>query len=358
MKRLFIGVGALFIICGLFVLNKNVKNNRDESTVSLVEVEIKTVNETASCKGYLSAANSKYHKSGCPAEIVYIPVSEGEYVSKGDLLFVCRPLGTDELKAYLGDIISGEIQNSAEKLSDDLSEADILSAAAYYAEYGKIPPWFSGYYLPDSAAEKENNEGKQYVYAEFDGKISEIAVSEGDTVSGILGAVLVTDETSLIAEVGIPEQYISLVEIGQYANLSVSSYSGQQFSARVTDISDSARTSGSILGSEETVVDCTLSVDPVNGKLIPGLSVRADIFVNTWKNTAVVPYSALCSDENGEYVWLYENGAVSRVDIDPQYRYTKGVVVEGVFKGGEQLVKDPGEMLYNGMVVSVSTEER
>ena len=85
--------------------------------------------------------------------------------------------------------------------------------------------------------------------------------------------------------------------------------------------------------------------------------MRADIFINTWKNTAVIPYSAFCSDESGEYVWMYENGIVSRIDVTPLYRYSKGIVVGDCFKGGEQLVKEPIEILYDGMTVSVSTEE-
>ncbi|MBQ1955464.1 MAG: HlyD family efflux transporter periplasmic adaptor subunit [Clostridia bacterium] len=358
MKRLFIGVGVLFLLCFLFVFNKDVKSNKSDSSVELTEVEIKTVNETASCKGYLRAKNSKYSKTGCPAKIVYVAVSEGESVCKGDILFAYIPLNADEVKNYIGDIITNELQASAEKLGNGISGTDILSAASYYAEHGEIPPWFSGYYLPDTENQCETVADKKLVFAEFDGVISEVNIYEDDMVSGILGAVLVTDQSSLIAEVGIPEQYIGSVEIGQYANLNVTSFSGEQFAACVTDISDSARTVGSLFGTEETVIDCVLNVESLEGRLIPGLSVRADIFINTWKNAAVIPYLAICSDETGEFVWLYENGRISRVNIFPEYRYAKGVVVTEGFKGGEQLVADPTDKLCNGMAVSIRTEDR
>ena len=351
MKRLFFGVCGLIFVCFVIVLAKKYFSAHKTIEVELIEIKLETVNETATCNGYLSAVNSKNYKTGCPAEIIYIPVSEGEYVNKGDVLFSYRALNSEEIKTSIDEIISKELQNSSQKLTSEIDSADILSAAAYYAENGRIPSWFSDYYLPSEHEQNRSSFEYRIVYAEFDGKIKKIDVTVGDMITGALGAVLVADESNLVADVSIPEAYVGAVTLGQYANLNGASFSGVQISARIESISDSARTVGGILGSAETVVDCRLNITSNTEGLIPGLSVRADIFINTWKDATVIPYSAVYSENGKEYVWVFVDGIINKLEIEPVYKYTEGVVVEGLFNGGELIVNDPANEFRDGMSV-------
>ena len=358
MKKLFIGFGVFLVLVASFVVYKSIKTEAKRKSVTLTEIEIRTVNETVSCNGYLSAKNSKGYKCGYPAEITYIAVDEGQEVSRGDILFSYRTLAPSELKLYLGDIVSGELQDQVGEFVDNTDETDILAAASYYSKTGKLPAGVSNFYLSGLESEPRRQSEKHMVFAEFSGTVTGIFDEKGEYVSGILNTVTVTDSNSLAAEVGIPEKYLGDVEIGQYALITAGGGAGPQVPSVVAEISGEAKTVGSLLGNSETVVECILDVEPGSEVLIPGLSVRADIFVNTWKDAAVIPYSALCSDGEGEYVWVYEDGTVVRTDIDSEYKFAKGVVVTGVFTGGELLVKDPDDGIYSGMAVSVSSEEK
>lgn len=355
MKKLFAGVLGFFAVCAGLVFWKASSKNDASFQVSLVSPEVVTVNETASCSGYLRAAETQTVKIGTAAEITAVYVSKGDIVAEGEVLFEYRTLSDAEKQTVLYEAFGGEICRSAQESFSEIPAGDILGAAEYYAANGRIPDWFGNFYLGADLSGISGSEAgeKNAVTAAVGGTVSFLGVEAGEYTSGLLPAVTVTNTEKLIAEVGIPQQYLSRVVCGQYANVNCSAYGNSMFGAYVTYVAGEARTTGGLLSAPETVVDAVLAFDRHDDRLIPGLEIRADIFINVWKDAVVVPYSAVCCcDDGGEYVWVWNNGTAEKKQIDPVYEYAKGAVTCGELSAGVMLVDNPEDWLRDGMAVS------
>lgn len=347
MKKLLWGVLGVILLCGAAVFTKLARENAPPDSVGLFEIELKTVNETASASGHLTARNEESYFPGCPSEITEVCVSPGDRVDPGDPLFRYKSL-TD---GALGQLSKDGLLSASGKVRDT-DPGDILAAAEYYASNGTLPLWFRDFYLPALPLE-DTEKSSGTVCSGISGTVTEVNILRGDPVSGIFPSVTVTGEGNLIARIEIPQEYLGQIEAGQHVNLTCSAFEGEVFSATVTSVSDRAKTVGGLLTTERTVVEGELELDGPEEKLIPGLSVRADIFVNVWSDAAVIPYSALCTDEKGESsVWVWKDGAVSSRQVEPVYCYSRGAVTVGVFREGELVVTDPPEGLLEGTEIS------
>ncbi len=349
MKKLLWGVGAFCLICAGLVGVKVLAENAPTTSVLLYEIKLKTVNETASASGYIRYGREEKLSAGVPGEIVEVAVAPGDTVRAGDVVFCYRPLEKEELYSLISGL-SGELE------ALDTQPEDILAAAEFYGANGKLPSWFSGFYLPGDNRSGQN--GLFAVRAGMDGVVESVTVSPGDTVTGLVPGVYVVGGDELLAEVDIPQEYLGTVSPGQHVNLSCSAFPGEVFSATVSAVGDRARTVGGLISSARTVVDGELTVNGADGRLIPGLAVRADIFVNVWHGAAVIPYSAVCNGEGGvKYVWVWKDGVISRQDIDPVYSYSRGYVTVAAFYDGQLIVAEPTDGMYEGMELSGEIED-
>lgn len=165
----------------------------------------------------------------------------------------------------------------------------------------------------------QNSLSDYYVYAPFDGEISQLSVNKGDNISmGMPIAVLITKEK--IAEITLTEMDLTKVKLGDEAQLTFDALPDFQTTGKVIEIDP--------MGIEsQGVVSYTIkiSLDQTDSRLKPGMSVNANIITTTKNNVLIVNNSAIKSLNNRKYVEIV---ALDKITPD-------------AFKNGVVLTKPP-----------------
>lgn len=146
------------------------------------------------------------------------------------------------------------------------------------------------------------------------------AVESGTSIATIAG----TD--SLVLTSAVSELNIARIQPGQPVEFTLSAYPDDVFTGTVSKIAGSARSqySGAVL---ETVVDVLISPDTTDPLLRSGLTADVRFQLSDPRKICVLPYNAIGQDEEGEYVYLLEDGAAVKHKIFTGAEFSDGTEV-------------------------------
>lgn len=146
------------------------------------------------------------------------------------------------------------------------------------------------------------------------------AVEFGTSIATIAG----TD--SLVLTSAVSELNIARIQPGQPVEFTLSAYPDDVFTGTVSKIAGSARSqySGAVL---ETVVDVLISPDSTDPRLRSGLTADVRFQLSDPRKICVLPYNAIGQDEEGEYVYLLEDGAAVKHKIFTGAEFSDGTEV-------------------------------
>lgn len=146
------------------------------------------------------------------------------------------------------------------------------------------------------------------------------AVESGTSIATIAG----TD--SLVMTSAVSELNIARIQPGQPVEFTLSAYPDDVFTGTVSKIAGSARSqySGAVL---ETVVDVLISPDSTDPRLCSGLTADVRFQLSDPRKICVLPYNAIGQDEEGEYVYLLEDGAAVKHKIFTGAEFSDGTEV-------------------------------
>lgn len=146
------------------------------------------------------------------------------------------------------------------------------------------------------------------------------AVESGTSIATIAG----TD--SLVLTSAVSELNIARIQPGQPVEFTLSAYPDDVFTGTVSKIAGSARSqySGAVL---ETVVDVLISPDSTDPRLRSGLTADVRFQLSDPRKICVLPYNAIGQDEEGEYVYLLEDGAAVKHKIFTGAEFSDGTEI-------------------------------
>ena len=146
------------------------------------------------------------------------------------------------------------------------------------------------------------------------------AVESGTSIATKAG----TD--SLVLTSAVSELNIARIQPGQPVEFTLSAYPDDVFTGTVSKIAGSARSqySGAVL---ETVVDVLISPDSTDPRLRSGLTADVRFQLSDPRKICVLPYNAIGQDEEGEYVYLLEDGAAVKHKIFTGAEFSDGTEV-------------------------------
>jgi len=152
----------------------------------------------------------------------------------------------------------------------------------------------------DNLKTAQENLAKCFVYAPFDGLISEVKVKKGDTVSsGTVLATLITKQK--IVEITLNEIDAAKVKVGQKATLSFDALPDLTLTGQVNEIDTVGTVSQGV-----TSYGVKINLDTDDERIKPGMSVTANIVIEAKTDVLVVPNSAVKSQGDLRYVELIE----------------------------------------------------
>lgn len=203
-----------------------------------------------------------------------------------------------------------------------------------------------------SAVSKANNDlGDTTISSPFDGVVLKKVMNKGETVAAGYPIVAIGNTNKVYAEIGVPDEYINLLQKGQSAEITVYGTEGV-FSGKIAEI-------GSLADTNTRSFLVKILLDNENGILKPGMVARATIKTGT-SNGLFVPLESVLQLSAGSSVYIYDEqkGAVEKRAVTTGEILGDTIEVTNGIKEGEQLVIEGQFMLHDGDFVQLAKEDK
>jgi HlyD family secretion protein len=293
--------------------------------VAIEKVEKRTITETITANGKIQPEHEVKITPDVSGEIVELTVKEGDAVEKGQLLLRIKPdiyiSQKDRSEAAISSERARLAQSEAQFTQADLSfkrtkqlfeqqtisKSEYEQAEATYNVAKSVVDASKFSVVSAEASLKEANENltKTSIYAPMTGSVSMLLVELGERVAGTnlmagTDIMRVADLSKMEAQVQVNENDIVRVSLGDTANIEVDAYLDHKFKGVVTEIANSAKTTG-VSADQVTNFDVKIRVLPEsNDKLStnkyplrPGMSASVDILTETKPGVLTVPIQAV-----------------------------------------------------------------
>jgi HlyD family secretion protein len=295
--------------------------------VAVENAQKRTIVETITANGKIQPEKEVKISPDVSGEIVELTVKEGYNVEKGQLLLRIKPdnyisqrdRSLAEISAAQARRSQSEAQFTQAELSfkrnkqlydqQTISKSDFEQAEATY-NVAKAELDAAKFAITSAEASlKDANENltKTSIYAPMTGTVSMLLVELGERVAGtnlMAGTELmrVADLSRMEAQVQVNENDIPRVKLGDTALIEVDAYLDQKFKGIVTEIANSAKTTG-VSADQVTNFDVKILVLPQSyQKLVdagdkhpfrPGMSATVDIRTQSKPDILTVPIQSV-----------------------------------------------------------------
>ncbi len=251
------------------------------------------------------------------------------------------PLVPEKLLVSVGDMIN---------VGDTVAVIDKKSSAALIESLGSV----KSLAIPASELSTAIALLPETVTADCSGRVISTA-QPGKAVQSGGSIVTVASSNTLAVTAAISELDIARVELGQRVKFIPAAYPDEEFFGTVSSIASAARSqyNGAVL---ETVVDVTITPEKADERLKSGLTADVEIMLSDPKDVLVLPYSAIGQDDNGEFVYVYENSRAVRRDVSTGAEFTDGTEITAGITAEDVIFGDPEE-IANRSHIKIAEEQ-
>ncbi|NQU51755.1 MAG: efflux RND transporter periplasmic adaptor subunit [Bacteroidetes bacterium] len=430
-KILPYAIGLVVIAIIVMVVGKKQGWFGKEFTVSIATEMVKseTLTEFITANGKIQPETEVKISPDVAGEIVELFVEEGDEVVIGDPLCIIKPemyvsalnraeAALNSSKARLAQAEAQQIERElAYKRSKQLYEKNTIAVsefesaeAAYKVSLAEVrAAQFAVKSSEATVSEAKEQLTKTKIYAPISGTIAALNVEKGERVVGTnmyagTEMMVVADLEKMEVQVEVNENDIVKVAKFDTALIEVDAYLNRKFKGIVTEIANSASTTGTTADQvtnfdvkvfllRDSYVDL---IDSAAGNFYPfrpGMSATVDILTETRKDVISVPISAVTTrikkegggtvevkdetaegdvdkeeeeevierEEKQEVVFVFKDGRVSKVEVKTGIQDNNSIeILEGINEG-EEVVVAPynaiNKTLKDSMMVKKVKEE-
>ena len=309
---------AVFLLIAGGVAFVGLRGGKKGIEVTVQTVKRGDITSVVTATGKIQPETQVIISSEVPGEIVELPVKDGDFVSKGDLLVRVNP---DTLEAQVAQQEAGlaatranSAQRKAEMLkaeldlgrAEDLMEKgfvtqDELDQARTRVEVAKAAHESSLHQIERQEMqlkEARDQLAKASLFTPIDGTVIVLNSEIGDRVVGtgqFAGTEImrVANLNAMEVRVEVSEADIVNVEIGDIAKIEIDALPDEAFTGHVTEIANSARTTNERSQEELTTFEVRIRLDEPGRKLRPGMTATADIETETVTDVVKVPLGSV-----------------------------------------------------------------
>jgi len=303
-KTIIISIIAVVVIALVVLV---IVGSRREPVISIQteKVQRRTITQIVTATGKIQPELQVKINAEVSGEIIALPVREGLHVTKGQLLVRIKP------DAYQAQYESAQANLEMANASFRKAEAEYKRASELFAKKlisDSDMDIANANYLNAKAAYDQANAAlkqardtfsKTTITAPMTGVISQLISELGERVSGSTftqGTEIMTvaDLSTMEARVDVGENDIVMVSKGDTAKIEVDSYPDHKFIGTVSQIANTAKSSG--LGTQDQVTNFEVRIrisTPADVQFRPGMSMSADIETETRSNVLTVPIQSV-----------------------------------------------------------------
>ena len=336
-------IAAVLIVGAIIGKKAGLFGSGPLTRVAVENIQKRTIMETITANGRIQPETEVKISPDVSGEIVEMSIREGDSVRKGDLLVKIKQdfyissrdrvnASLNSARANLSNAKASLAQTEAQfkqqelsfkrskQLHDQgvLSDADFESATTQYdvaaaqveaAKQSVSAASFTVKSTEASLKEAEENLRKTTIYAPIDGIIYGLKVEMGERVVGtgqMAGTEMlrVANLNRMEVQVEVNENDIVRVNLGDTASISIDSYIGSTFKGIVTEIANSANTTGTSLDQvtsfnvkifilPESYASLVQSGQAGQYPFRPGMTATVEIGTETRYNVLSAPIQAV-----------------------------------------------------------------
>lgn len=310
--------------------------------VETADADTRTVTQVVTASGKIQPETEVKISPDVSGEIIELPIKEGDFVRKGDLLVRIKPdfyqaqveqseasvlQAKANAAARRADVLNAELAFERQKElynAGAISKSDFDTAENRFltAEANLEAARYSVQINEARLSEMKENLSRTIIHAPIEGTISILNVELGERVVGTtqmtgteMMRVARLDQMEL--EVDVNENDVVNVALGDTAAVEIDAYQNRTFRGIVTEIANSARTQGQ--GTQEQITNFPVKIrildahNTVYGQLAqdtalagsefsaatdtpnfrPGMSGTVDVFTQTVEGAVAVPIQAV-----------------------------------------------------------------
>ena len=341
-------LAAVFIILAVVGKKAGWFGKEQPVRVATEKVEKRSIIETITANGKIQPETEVKLSPEVAGEIVELNVNEGDHVEKGELLVKIKPdtyiSARDRAEAALNSAKARLTQAEAQFIQSELSynrnktlweqkaisESEYESALANYrmAQAELESAKYSVKSAEASLSEAEENLVKTSIYAPMTGTVSMLNVEKGERVVGtslMTGTELmrIADLNRMEVKVEVNENDIVRVSMNDTAIIEVDAFLGESFKGVVTEIANSASTTG-MATDQVTNFDVKVFIlrdsyqflieQGYTNPFRPGMSATVDIQTETKHDILTVPIQAITTKSDSIIKEKIENAEEPKTD--------------------------------------------
>lgn len=359
--KIILGVFALVAIVGMIAFQSTRPLEAD-----LLTVKKENIAKTFKEEGIVKAEKESHVYSVYGGKITGISVKEGDKVKQGDLLvsFDNQELNY-QIQSLQGQMSSIEAQKDLQELTIDLEtkkllyEAGVLSQKEYEEAENTVN---SDYYPALIAVVKAQINQLQYqisqrnAFSPTAGTVANLEIKEGMVVTPGAPLMSVISGNSFNIEVFVLTEDASRIQPKMPVNLIQNNKSGNiEFPGVVERIAPSAVEKLSTLGLVEQRLKLTVLPQIPEGLVLkPGYALDVEFTLDKAENQLVVPKTVLFPYENGDALWVVQDGKAMIRPVKKGFENDRNVAISEGLQENDLVILNPKlEGLKEGKKVKI-----
>lgn len=287
---------AMVLGGGYYLWSRSTGTTNTTSTIKTTTVKRGDIVSSVTGSGQVYAESSVDLKSvvaGDAIDVVSVSVKNDQEVKKGDLIATLdmedaqKSVRDEELSLRSAEIKMAQTEKLYKRQTEDDRRTRQLQEIAVNDAANRL-------------ADAKENLQKYLIRAPFDGVVTGLSVSAGDSVSrdDVLATII---SKKLYVKVLLNEVDAASVSVGQRAELSFGAVNASGIAGTVSKIDTIGTVSSGVVS-----YNAEIGFDDVPKNLKPGMSTDVEIVLSEAKNVLYVPTSAFRSDGNAKYVLVLD----------------------------------------------------
>jgi HlyD family secretion protein len=342
MKRTHLLIIAAIVVVAAVGAGVAWRGRKSEALeVQATRVERREIVQTVSATGKIRPRNQVKISADVSAKITKLPVVEGQWVEKGELLveldrerFVAAVesaranVGASEGNAISVRRLKEQAARELER-SKELSSKDMESKSAFDRKQSEHEVQTARHQAALDQVDQAkaaltqalDDLSKTTILAPMAGTISELHKEEGEIALGSqfqADVILVIANLSeMEAQVKVDESDIVSVAIGQVAEIEVDALPDQKLKGIVYEIANSAVAVGAGTSEQKTEFEIKLSITDPPATLRPGMTASAEIVTMTKESALSVPLQCVAVRTVDELAMKGEDRKAAEARYEP-----------------------------------------
>lgn len=371
MKKRSFAVIIFFLAVALLAAGcsrgKNAPGEGRDITVSTAKVEMTSLDRGTAVSGKLEALESANVVSKIPGKVASVNVDIGSLVQAGDVLV------TLEANEMAASVAQAQAAANAAGSGREQAQSDYEVAKSNYERgqallaQGAISQsdFDNKFALPYRKAEELalRGSGAQYsqalaalqlaranyansiITAPISGVITARNINPGELAGTSTPVVAVVNLDKVVVQASVGEDKINELKMGDKVQVKVSAASPSPFEGTITNIALAA-------SSSTKAFPIKIQIDNTNHVLKPGMFAEVPLSRST-APALTVPREAVVNDSGKNYVWVINDGTVSKKEVSTGASDGVKIVITAGLSEGQDVAISGQEDLKEGLKVKV-----